>query len=38
MDEKGVDMFVLTYGEVVSQIIRDCNQQVPEINAKLEEL
>jgi len=28
---------VLTYGEVVSQIIRDCNMEVSQVNAKLED-
>jgi hypothetical protein len=37
MEDRGVDMFVLTYGEVVAQVIRDCNQQVALVNAKLED-
>jgi hypothetical protein len=38
MDEKRIDMFVITYGEVVAQIIKDCNQDVQKIDEQLDAL
>lgn len=35
---KAVDMFTLTYGEVVNQVVKDCNCDTNAINTRLDDL
>jgi hypothetical protein len=38
MEDKKLDMLIITYGEIVKQVIKDCNQDVGQVNAQLETL